>query len=86
MSQQRGERSVMGRAPGLRCEVGSEQQRDVLGQRHEAVASGKCRRLQRVDGFEFAVARAEPQREIVAGFVGEGLQEESAQRRSGRRW
>jgi hypothetical protein len=67
------------RPVGLLREVGSELRRDVLGQRHEAVASRKRRHVQRVDRFEFAVVGAEPENEVVAALVGERLQEEGAQ-------
>ena len=72
----------MWQAAGLRREVVSEKQRDILEQRHEAVASGQRRRLQSVDRFELTIAGAEPQSEIVAALVGERLQEEGAQRRT----
>jgi hypothetical protein len=72
----------MRRSVRFLCEVGAELRHDILPQRHKAVASGQRRRLQSVDGFEFAVARSEPQREIVAAFVRERLQEEGAQRRT----
>ncbi len=58
----------------FRYKVCGEQTRDLGWERHEVETLGERGRVQRVERFVFAVAGAEPQSEIVAGFVRERLQ------------